>query len=430
MPITKANIAAVVLAGGQGKRLFPLTLNHCKPAVPFGGKYRLIDIPISNAINSNIRKIYVLAQYLTAELQHHLQQTYRFDPFLPGSIDFLTPEEKSNGEKKWFEGTADAIRQTLPELLKSSVDYFLILSGDQLYNIDFEEMLRFAEKSGADLTIAALPVEEAEAKRMGLLKIDQEAQVNDFYEKPEEKKILDRFALPTGFFAKWGLKKHAKPQYLGSMGIYIFRRDALVKLLQEDERADFGKHLIPEEIRGGKKTVAYLYHGYWEDIGTVHSFYHANLALTKGECGLDTYNELNPIFARPTHLPGPKIAKAHVTHSILCEGAAFHGKEVENSIIGVRCQVGAGTVIKDSVLMGSHFYLPPAQQGSMLPEKFGIGENCLIEKAILDEHVLVGNGVVLTNRKNLSSYDSEGVFIRDGIIVVTAGTKIPDGFIL
>lgn len=415
MPIYKGNIAAIVLAGGQGKRLYPLTMNHCKPAVPFGGRYRIIDIPISNALNSNIRRMYVLAQYLTSELQHHLQQTYVLDPFLPGSIDFLTPEEKGDGEKRWFEGTADAIRQTLPIILKAPVDYYLILSGDQLYNIDFADMFAFAEKNNADLTIAAITVEEDDAKRMGLLKVDEKFNVLDFCEKPQEEEILKKYRVNAKF--------------LGSMGIYIFKRDALIKLLEEDTREDFGKHLIPTEIANARKTVAYLYKGYWEDIGTIHSFYNANLALIKGNGGLDAYNEKNPIFARPNHLPGPRVKDAKVTQCILSDGAIIEGKEIHNSIIGIRCHVGKGTIIRDSIIMGSHTYSPPKQL-HVGPKKYGIGQNCLIEKAIIDEHVYIGNNVQLVNKKNLSTYDGDGIFIRDGIIVVASGTVIPDNFIL
>jgi len=423
------DIAAVVLAGGQGKRLYPLSLNHCKPAVPFGGRYRLIDIPISNALNSNIRRIFVLAQYLTAELQHHLSQTYFFDVYNPGSLDFLTPEEKADGEKKWFEGTADAIRQTLPFLLEAPVDYYLILSGDQLYNINFTEMLHFAKKTGADLTIASLPVAEEEAKRMGLLQIDENANILKFHEKPENKALLDPFLLPSSFFKKWGLKEKNCPQYLGSMGIYIFKRESLIKLLREDQREDFGKHLIPAEMQKGR-TAAYIYHGYWEDIGTISSFYEANLALTENKCCLDMYDERCPIFAKPTHLPGPKIHGAQISHSLLSEGAMIDAQEISHSIIGLRCKIGAKTIIRNSIIMGSHFYTPPLHQAHLLPKTFGIGKNCLLEKAVIDEHVLIGNNVKLTNEKHLQSFDGQGVFIRDGIIVVTAGTEIPDGYIL
>lgn len=426
---SEISTAAIVLAGGQGKRLFPLTLNHCKPAVPFVGRYRLIDIPISNAINSNIRRIFVLAQYLTAELQHHLSQTYNFDQFNPGAINFVTPDEKPNGEKTWFEGTADAIRQSLPIILKDPADYFLVLSGDQLYNINFIEMLSFAVQSGADLTIAALPVQEEEAKRMGLLKIDASAMVSDFQEKPQDKKVLDSFKLPEAFFKKWDLKKTSAAQFLGSMGIYIFKREALIHLLKHDTREDFGKHLIPTEIKKGK-TAAYLYHGYWEDIGTVTSFYEANLALISGKCGLDMYNERNPIFARPSHLPGPKITGTHITNSLLSEGCVIHAKEITNSIIGVRSQIGQGSIIRDSVIMGTHHYSPPTHQSHFLPEKFGVGENCLIEKAVIDEHVHIGNNVKLINQKKLTTFDGEGIFIRDGIIIVTAGITVPDGYVL
>ncbi len=418
---------AIVLAGGQGKRLFPLTINHCKPAVPFGGRYRLIDIPISNAINSNIRKIFVIAQYLTAELQHHLHQTYHFDAFNPGSLDMLTPEEKPEGEKLWFEGTADAIRQCLNTILKDPAEYFLILSGDQLYNIDFTKMLQCAIENDADLTIAAFPIKEEEAKRMGLLKINGGCFLTDFIEKPQDKKTLEAFALKESFFKKWQLKQKDDCKYLGSMGIYIFKREALVRLLKEDPREDFGKHLIPTEIKKGK-AVAYLYRGYWEDIGTIHSFYEANLALTTREYGIDLYNEKNPIFSGNSHLPGPKIFSTQIENSLLSEGSIIQAKTVTNSIIGVRCQIGFNSIITNSIIMGTHFYVPPTKLESGLPERFGIGENCLIKNAIIDEHVLIGNNVKLTNKNNLTLYDGEGIFIRDGILVVCYGTTIPDNF--
>jgi len=422
-------IASIVLAGGQGKRLYPITLNHSKPAAPFGGRYRLIDIPLSNSINSEIRQIFVIAQFLTSELQHHLAETYHFDTFSPGAIEFLTPEEKPNGEKLWFDGTADAVRKNLHIILQAPVDYFLILSGDQLYNINFEEMFKFAVDTDSDLTIASLPVKGDEAKRLGLLKIDNKSMVTNFVEKPEEKEVLDRFKLPSAFYKTWDFKEDSEPGYLASMGIYIFKRDALKRILRDDDREDFGKHLIPKEIARGK-TSAYVYKGYWEDIGTISSYYHANLALTKSDFGLNTYDEQNPIFARRTHLPGPKIKGTQISNSIISEGADIHATEISNSIIGVRAQIKKGSVIQDTIIMGSHYFFAPTHQEHRLPKTFGIGENCLIQKAIIDEHVLIGNNVKLTNEKNVQTMDGEGIFIRDGIIVITAGTHIPDNFTL
>ncbi len=417
-------VASVVLAGGQGTRLFPITLNHCKPAVPFGGRYRLIDIPISNSIHSDIRQIFVIAQFLTTELQHHLNQAYHFDPFYPGSIDLLTPEEKSNGKKQWFKGTADAIRKNMETLLKAPVDYYLILSGDQLYNIDFNEMLDFALKTDADLVIASLPVKAKDTHRLGILKLDQNSKVIDFFEKPKDPNTLSSFEIPPSSHTQ-----QTEPHYLASMGIYIFKRSSFIQIMEKNKGIDFGKHLIPSEIKK-RKTFSYVYKGYWEDIGTISSFYEANLALTRNIVSLNTYDEQKPIFARSTHLPGPKITNTRITDSIISEGAVIEAKEITHSIIGLRSHIQKDSVIKDSVIMGSHFYCAPTHQAHRMPETFGIGQNCLIKKAIIDEHVLIGNHVKLINEKNITSMDGDGIFIREGIIVVTAGTKIPDHFTL
>ena len=398
MTIPNEPVATIVLAGGQGTRLYPLTLHHSKPAVSYGGRYRLIDVPISNSINSNFSKIFVIVQYLPEELHHHISQTYN-------SVDILTP-----GEGDHFAGTADAVRKTLPTLLQSPAEYFLILSGDQLYNINFQEMVRFAKESQADLTIASLPVPETDAKRMGLCKISSEQLITEFYEKPQERSILDRF--------EWGLAPDKKPLYLGSMGIYVFKREALITLLKQDPREDFGHHLIPTAIAGGMKTAAFLYHGYWEDIGTITSYYQANLILTTERAGLDTYDEQQPIYTRPTSLPGPKILCTKVSQSIICEGSRVEAEEISRSIIGMRSRIQRGTIIRDTVLLGNHL-----KEGS-------IGENCLIEKAIIDEHVQIGNNVHLTNKEKKQHHDGDGVFIRDGIIIIVSGTQIPDNFVL
>lgn len=417
MPKEPIQVATVILAGGQGSRLQPLTLYHAKPAMSYGGRYRLIDIPISNSINSDFRQIFVIAQYLSDELQHHLQQTYQFDRFNPGSIDLLTPQEDGKGEKQWFQGTADAVRKTLPTLLRSSADYFLILSGDQLYNINFQEMIAFAQERKADLTIASIPVKKTEAKRMGLSKIATSGKILEFVEKPVDERVLEHFSLESG------------GEYLGSMGIYVFKREALIALLEQDQRPDFGFHLIDTAVKNGN-TYAFIYKGYWEDIGTIASYYEANLILTQPRKGLDTYDERNPIYTRPTYLPGPKIQSTTIIQSILCEGSVIEAAEISHSIIGLRSHIREGTVIRDTVMMGNHLYMSPHHAGSPVKTDFWVGKNCHIEKAIIDEHVQIGNGVQLTNGQKLSTYDGDGIFIRDGIIIVTAGAKIPDGFIL
>lgn len=415
-------IASIILAGGKGTRLFPLTLNHCKPAVAYGGKYRLIDIPISNSINSGIRRILVLAQYLTTELEEHLQKSYQFDSFSFGKMQFVSPEEKSNGDRIWFEGTADAVRKSLPYLEEMPVDYFLILSGDQLYNIDFSKMLEFAKESDADLTVATLEVEEKEVSRLGILEVNESRKIIDFIEKPQEKEVLEKFRLP---------KKLAEDnkEFLGSMGIYIFKKKALTSLLLEDHREDFGKHLIPTQIKKGK-TFAFIYDGYWEDIGTIRSFYEANLCLTDPHFTLDLYNDTKPIYTTPCFLPGPRINETIINNSIICDGAFIEGKEISHSIIGIRSHIGENTIIKDSILLGNHFYRNPLHGKTSIIDHANIGKNCLIQNTIIDEDVRIGDDVKLINEKNLEYYDGDGVFIRDGIIIVAAKTIIKNGFTL
>lgn len=416
-------VATIILAGGQGTRLHPLTIHHSKPAVSYGGRYRLIDIPISNSINSDFRQIFVIAQYLSGELEHHISQTYRFDHYNPGSVDVLTPQMNEKGEQVWFSGTADAVRKNLPTLLKSSADYFLILSGDHLYNINFQEMLVFAQEKDADLTIASIPVLEREAKRMGLLKIDQNSTVLDFAEKPKE--VLSKFQLSADFYEERNIEPLKNRSYLGSMGIYVFKREALVSLLEHDPRDDFGYHLIDTAVKT-RKTSAFVYCGYWEDIGTVASYYEANLILTHSKDSLDTYDEQNPIYTRPTFLPGPKIKRTKITQSIICEGCIIEAEEITNSVIGLRTHIQQGTIIRDTVMMGNHFYMPPIREGKELD--YWIGENCLIEKTIIDEHVQIGHNVKLTNQAKHTHFDGEGIFVRDGIIIVTSGTKLPNNF--
>jgi glucose-1-phosphate adenylyltransferase len=371
----------------------------------------------------------VIAQYLSGELQHHVSQTYQFDHCNPGSIDVLIPQENEQGEKQWFNGTADAVRKNLPTLLKSTANYFLILAGDQLYNINFQSMLSFAKEKEADLTIASLPVCKKDAKRMGLLKINTDGKILDFVEKPQEEDLLKKYELLPSFFLDRNICPIKRPCYLGSMGIYIFRRETLISLLHSDPRNDFGFHLITTAINS-KKTYAFLYQGYWEDIGTITSYYDANLTLTENKKGLDTYDETNPIYTRLTHLPGPKIECTKIVQSIICEGSIIEAAEISHSVIGLRSHIRKGSIIRDTVMMGNHFYTPPLGHSQSPDINFGIGQNCLIEKTIIDEHVQIGNHVHLINEKKLDYYDGPGIFIRDGIIIVTAGTSLPDGFVL
>lgn len=418
-------VATIVLAGGQGTRLFPLTATRCKPAVCFGGRYRLIDVPISNSLNSHINQIFVISQYFAAELHQHILTTYQLDAFRTGGLELLTPQETMKG-KAWFKGTADAVRQTLDTILRSPAEWFLILSGDQLYNMDLLSMLEFAKNQDADLVIASTPVLEPEAKRMGLLQVNESKQIFNFFEKPQEAHILQQYQLSPSFLKENG-KTSSETQYLASMGIYVFKRAALIKMLAE-EGDDFGKDLITKFIQKAKCS-AYVYQGYWEDIGTVASYYKANLILTEGK-GLNTYQENNRIYSSPQHIPGAFIQGTKITDSLINQGAIIEAEEISHSVIGLRVLIKKGTVIRDSIILGNRTYHPFLDQVLPADQYFSIGENCRIEKAIIDEEARIGNGVELINKNHLDKYDGDGIYIRDGIIIVTSGTEIPDHFVL
>lgn len=419
--IDMQRVDCLILSGGQGTRLFPLTQSRCKPAVPFGGYYRLIDVALSNALHARCRKIYVITQFLSSSLHQHIYRTYAPQNTGADAIDILTAEQRPDSQL-WYQGTADAVRQNLPYLLESKADYFLILSGDQLYNIDFTQMLRFAQKTDADLVIASLPVDESSAKRLGVLKTNEKFLVKDFCEKPQDPAILRRFVCPNRIIETLTPGNDA-PLYLGSMGIYLFKRQALLHLLSADPREDFGKHLIPSQVVKGK-CYAYLYDGYWEDIGTISSYYNTNIALTRPEPAFSCYSDNLTLFAARPSLPPSKIHHAQVHQSILCDGTVVEGAEVHNSILGPRTIVRRGSTIRDSYIIGNDSYLPRQSQ------QLQIGRNCHIRQAILDMNVTLGDNVVLTNTEKLTNYDGNGIYIREGIIIVTKGTVLPDSFTL
>lgn len=402
-------VNTIILGGGAGTRLFPLTLTRCKPAISFGGRYRLIDIPMSNALNSGCNKIYVLTQFLSASLHQHILKTYRMESHTKGFIEILSAEQKPS-KQDWYQGTADAIRQNLEYLLESDSDYFLILSGDQLYQMDFEAMVAAADETDADLIVAGLPVDEVTAKRMGIFKVDSDKRILDFIEKPVKPLELEPFLQD----------KPLKPQkpYIGSMGIYLFKRQVLLDLLKEDLREDFGKHIIPNLVKR-ENTYAYIYPGYWEDIGTIESFYNANINLTTENPLFNVMDDKFPIFtARPTLFPS-KIFSTQLVSSMICEGSQIHAKSIHHSIIGPKSTIGKGTVIDRSYIIGNDTC-----------DLYSIGENCEIRRAIIDKHVQIGKNVKLMNHHGYDSYESDNIYIRDGIIVVKQGAVIPDHYIL
>jgi len=402
-------IVSVILAGGEGTRLYPLTRCRCKPDVRFAGRYRLIDIPISNSINSKIQNIFILSQHYTTSLHQHILSTYPPTHFQSHKIALLTPKEVP-GKKNLFKGTADAVRQNLNQILSSTAEYVLILAGDQLYHMNYDEMINFAKKEDADLIIAALPVEEQEAKRMGLLKIDPLSHVIDFFEKPPDRKTLDMFALAP--------KPGHEQQYLGSMGIYIFKKQALLDLLNQ-EGDDFGKHVIPNQVKKGK-TSAFIYNGYWEDIGTISAYYQANLALTNDQNWMQSYNEANQLYTPHNNMTTPLIKATAITNSLINQGALIEAKEVTHSIVGLKTWIKEHTIVRDCIITGE--YCPTYS--------VVIGKNCILQKAIIDSDVIIGDNVQLINQKNVQKFDSDYVFIREGIIIVTSGARIPDGFVI
>ena len=419
-----SSVATIILGGGQGTRLFPLTSLDCKPAITFGGKYRLIDVPISNALHSGCHKIFVVTQFLSKSLHEHLYKTYNSGSFSPHSfIDVLSVEEKPHG-KVWFQGTADAIRQNIDYLMEVSADYYLILSGDQLYQMDYQKMMDVALKTDADLVIGTLPVVEKEAARLGILKTDKQFRITDFIEKPQDPKLLKPYKLSSTSQKKLNVSEDK--EYLASMGIYLFKRKSLLNLLLRDMRDDFGKHLIPNIVNSGN-VVAFIHDGYWEDIGTIESYYNANMNLVVSHNHFDWYDEKLPIMSKSLNLPPPKIFNTQINESIICEGSYIKAKEISKSIIGPRSIIEEDSIIRNSYISGHNFYYAPVPDHK-IPQNLGIGKNCLIEKAIIDKHSSIGNNVTLINKNKVDHYDSELVYIRNGIIVVPRGVTLPDGF--
>ena len=421
-----SRIATIILAGGSGTRLYPLTRSNCKPAITFGGKYRLIDVPMSNCINSGCHNIFIVTQFLSKTLHDHIFKAYRPGLFSKGFVDVLSVEEKPHA-KTWFQGTADAIRQNLDYLMDISIDYFLILSGDQLYQMNYQRMLDVAYQTNADVVLATQPIEESQTNRFGILKINQDSRVVDFMEKPTDKKILEKLKIPDDIQEKFQLNSSPTARYFGSMGIYLFKRKTLLQLLLTDMREDFGKHLIPAIIEKGNVS-AYVHEGYWEDIGTIESYYKANIALTEETPKFNWYNEKHPLVTYGENLPAPKINNTKIQNSIICEGSIIEAETIFQSILGPRTRIGKGSHVQNSYVIGNDFYHSCSE--SSLPENLQIGENCHIKRAIIDKHVSIGNNVQLINKNKLNEFTSDEIFIRDGIIIVPRGTSIPDGFII
>lgn len=421
------SVVSVILGGGAGSRLYPLTAARSKPAVPIAGKYRLVDIPISNCINSNINRIFVLTQFNSASLNKHIKNTYHFSAFSTGFVDILAAEQTPDNPG-WYQGTADAVRQCLRHIANNDYEYVLILSGDQLYQMDFEQMITAHREKAADISIATIPVGDREAPEFGILKADNENSITSFIEKPR-KDILGEWVSDTGE----EMKRQGR-NYLASMGIYIFSRSVLDHLLKDEyaEATDFGKEIMPNSINK-YKVVSYQYDGYWTDIGNIYSFFEANIALTDDIPPFNLFDKAKTVYTRSRMLPPGKISGTTLEKTVISEGVLVFASRIERSVLGIRCRIGHGTTIVNSYLMGNDFYETleemEANAAKGIP-KIGIGERCYIKNAIIDKNTRVGNDVRINGGLHLENTDHTLYTVKDGIVVVKKGAILPDGFVI
>ena len=427
--INISKVLCVIMGGGQGSRLFPLTKDRAKPAVPLAGKYRIVDIPISNCINSRFRRIYILTQFNSTSLHSHISRTYKFDQFSAGFVEILAAQQTFNNTS-WYEGTADAVRKNLVHFLNHDFDYLLILSGDQLYRMDFQEVVEQHRESGADITIATLPVSRGEAGALGIMQIDGEKRITRFVEKPKDAAVLDALKSLPEMNAKLGIAE-GKESYLASMGIYVFNRKVISELL-DNPLSDFGKHIIPHAINT-HKVFSYVYQGYWEDIGTIRNFFEANLDLVSELPRFNFFDMSAPIFSRPRYLPGSKINGAQIDHAVISDGCIINRARISTSIVGLRTIIGDGTELNRVVILGSDFYESQESverhEGEGLP-RVGIGAHCKIENAIIDKNARIGNNVTISPAGKPENVDHELYFIRDGIIIIPKDAVIPHGTVI
>jgi len=420
----KHNVISVVLGGGKGTRLYPLTHQRSKPAVPIAGKYRLVDIPISNCLNSGYNRIFVLTQYNSASLNSHIKNTYNFSVFSKGFVDILAAEQTNEGEK-WYQGTADAVRHMQRYLEHHDYEHLLILSGDQLYQIDFQEMIEHHIEAGAEISIATIPVNAKDATSFGILKSDDEGNITSFTEKPSTEKLV-------GWESEVSEEMKSEGRvYLASMGIYVFNKASLVKLLAENQGMDFGKELIPDSI-GQYRVHSYEYRGYWTDIGTIDSFFEANIGLTDDIPKFNLFDK-HTIFTRGRMLPPSKVSGTTLDKVVIADGCIVAAEHIERSVIGIRSRIGKGTVIKSTYMMGADHYQTLEQIEQAIQEGkplVGVGENCYIENTILDKNCSIGNNVHIVGGAHLDDGDFDTYAVRDGIIVVKKRAVIPPGTVI
>ncbi|MEY2607188.1 MAG: glucose-phosphate adenylyltransferase [Verrucomicrobiota bacterium] len=414
---------AIIMGGGAGTRLFPLTQERAKPAVPLGGKYRLVDIPISNCLNGGFSQIYVLTQFNSTSLHRHINASYKFDQFSKSFVEILAAQQTPEGAS-WYQGTADAVRQNLRDFLNRPYEHFLILSGDQLYRMDYLHLLQEHLSTGADITLGTTPVDRRAASGFGIMHSDADRRIYRFEEKPKDAALLDELRIPADLLTELGQPTEAE-LYQGSMGIYVFNRQILIDVL-DNKFDDFGKHIIPASLQK-YKVFAYIFQGYWEDIGTVRAFFEANLALTDTVPAYNFFDRADPIYTHARFLPASKVNGASIRQAIVADGCIITDARIDRAVIGLRSVIESGATIRNSVLMGADFYEgegPPPAPGN---PPLGIGRNAVIDGAIIDKNARIGDGVVITPEGKPANVDGGNYYIRDGVVVVPKGAVISDG---
>jgi glucose-1-phosphate adenylyltransferase len=432
-PAVTEKTLSIIMGGGAGTRLFPLTKERSKPAVPLAGKYRLVDIPISNCLNSGLRRIYVLTQFNSVSLHRHIHATYKFDQFSRSFVEILAAQQTPS-DSRWYQGTADAVRQNLPDFLNGPYEYFLILSGDQLYRMDYRRMLEQHIETNAELTVGTIPVLRNDASSFGIMHTDAGRNITRFVEKPKDPAVLDTLRIPPPLLKDLGRDADAE-LFQASMGIYVFNRETLRKALNND-LMDFGKHIIPEAL-GNLRVQAHIFQGYWEDIGTIRAFFDANLALTNPLPPFSFFDSTAPIYTHMRFLPGSKVNGATVRQAIISDGCIISDANIERAVVGLRSIIKSGSTIKNSIVMGADYYeeTRPGKEGE---PPLGIGSNCVVDHAIVDKNARVGNGVVITPDGKGEDCDGPAVrwsdgsekplwYVRDGIVLIPKGAVLPDG---
>jgi len=417
------DVLAIILGGGQGSRLYPLTESRSKPAVPIAGKFRLVDIPISNCINSDIKRMYVLTQFNSASLNKHIKNTYHFSFFSMAFVDVLAAEQTMKSQT-WFQGTADAVRQSMHHFLNYDFEYALILSGDQLYQMDYTLMIEEHIKRKAKISIATIPVNAGDATSFGILKADEKNVITSFIEKPASELLPDWESEVSNEM------KNEGRNYLASMGIYIFNRDLLIELMNNPDTMDFGKEIIPQSI-GKYKTLSYQYEGYWTDIGNIDSFFEANLGLTDDIPKFNLYDRSKRIYTRARMLPTTKISGTTLNKAVIADGCIIHAATIERSVIGIRSRIGKESTVINTYMMGSDFYETLAEiESKKIPILMGIGERCFIKNTIIDKNCRIGDDVRINGGKHLGDTETDTYVIREGIVVIKKGAVIPAGYVI